>query len=574
MKTIARIRRSSLGPAATLVAIVGLPLMVGCETDSYMNPSKTGRWEHTPTVVPILDRLAVVEDRAGEFVEYSDPTPEDLLPGQEPYRLGPGDGLEITLWDDIQRNQPNNYQRSVDSRGFVDLPQLGQIYLNGLTVEQTRETLAQALGKLVAEPIVSVNVTSARNMTFTIIGAVETPGPYLVPRSDYPLLEALSAAGRFSEASTEYVYIVRQVPLSDKVTNHGIKAPTAAGSSGGTATPPSGAQATPSQPAQPSSGDNLINLIDKLSKPTDGEQPAAQPSAPPAGEKPAEPAAQPATPPAAEPAGQPAAQPVTPPANDKPPIDLPDAPAKPKTQDHPASFSVMATGSTGMTSRRATRGEDPPVDLPDSKPAATTPSGQAAGGNNWVFLDGKWVQIARPANPAAGATQPEQLMTQRVIRISMKQLVSGDARSNIIIRAGDVLRVPPILEGVVYIDGEVQRPGVYNLPSTGKLTLSQVVTAAGGFSEQAIPERTDLIRRLSDNRQAIVRVDLRAIREGTQPDIFLKPDDHVNVGTNFWAYPLAVIRNGFRASYGFGFLIDRNFGNDIFGAPPTNNLGQ
>jgi hypothetical protein len=43
----------------------------------------------------------------------------------------------------------------------------------------------------------------------------------------------------------------------------------------------------------------------------------------------------------------------------------------------------------------------------------------------------------------------------------------------------------------------------------------------------------------------------------------------VNVGTSFWATPLAVIRGGFRASYGFGFLLDRNFGNDVFGAPPS-----
>jgi hypothetical protein len=35
-----------------------------------------------------------------------------------------------------------------------------------------------------------------------------------------------------------------------------------------------------------------------------------------------------------------------------------------------------------------------------------------------------------------------------------------------------------------------------------------------------------------------------------------------------------VIRNGFRMTYGFGFLIDRNWGNDIFGAPPTNITGQ
>jgi cold shock CspA family protein len=26
-----------------------------------------------------------------------------------------------------------------------------------------------------------------------------------------------------------------------------------------------------------------------------------------------------------------------------------------------------------------------------------------------------------------------------------------------------------------------------------------------------------------------------------------------------------VIRNGFRASYGFGFIVDRNLGDDIFG---------
>jgi hypothetical protein len=51
------------------------------------------------------------------------------------------------------------------------------------------------------------------------------------------------------------------------------------------------------------------------------------------------------------------------------------------------------------------------------------------------------------------------------------------------------------------------------------------------------------------------------------PDVYLKPDDRINVGTNFWAYPLAVVRNGFRVSYGFGFVLDRNFGDEVFGPP-------
>ena len=123
---------------------------------------------------------------------------------------------------------------------------------------------------------------------------------------------------------------------------------------------------------------------------------------------------------------------------------------------------------------------------------------------------------------------------------------------------------------MVYIDGEIGRPGVYQLPVSGKLTLSRLVAAAGGFGPIAIPERVDLTRVVGDSHEATIRVNLSAIRNRTEPDIYMQPDDHVNIGTNFWAQPLAVVRNGFRATYGFGFLLDRNFGNDVFGPPPTN----
>ena len=54
------------------------------------------------------------------------------------------------------------------------------------------------------------------------------------------------------------------------------------------------------------------------------------------------------------------------------------------------------------------------------------------------------------------------------------------------------VREPPI--GVVYVDGEILRPGVYNLPASGRLTLSRLVAAAGGLGSLAIPERVDLTR--------------------------------------------------------------------------------
>ena len=182
------------------------------------------------------------------------------------------------------------------------------------------------------------------------------------------------------------------------------------------------------------------------------------------------------------------------------------------------------------------------------------------------------------ARAAAGGDQTEAQKAvvgrTRIIELDMDRMNRGDALQNIVIRPGDTVycEFPPI--GVIYIDGEVARPGTLQFPTAGRPTLSRFIAAAGGLGPIAIPERVDLIRRLPGDREATIRVNLAAIRNRTEPDIYLKRDDHIIIGTNFWATPLAVFRNGFRVTYGFGFLLDRNFGNDVFGAPPINLAGE
>jgi polysaccharide export outer membrane protein len=147
-------------------------------------------------------------------------------------------------------------------------------------------------------------------------------------------------------------------------------------------------------------------------------------------------------------------------------------------------------------------------------------------------------------------------------------LIAGQSEVNIVIRPGDVIRVPTAEAGLIYVTGEVARPGTYGLPPTSKLTVEQAIISAGSYTPTAIPQRVDLTRRLPGNRQATIRLNLAAIGQRTQPDVYLKADDTINVGTNFWAYPLAVFRNGLRISYGFGFVLDRNFSGDVFGENP------
>ncbi len=191
-------------------------------------------------------------------------------------------------------------------------------------------------------------------------------------------------------------------------------------------------------------------------------------------------------------------------------------------------------------------------------------------GGHWVNIDGKWVRV-EPSSPGTGDRLPaEAMVTQRIIEVPYDRLLDGDMRYNVIIRPGDVIRVPPPVIGNVYIGGAISRPGTYALPGDKDLTLKQLIFAAGNVSPLAMPERVDLIRRVDNDQEAIVRLNLRSIFEGEEPDFYLKPNDTINIGTSWVATPLAVIRNGFRMSYGFGFVLDRNFGFDVFGPTQSN----
>jgi polysaccharide biosynthesis/export protein len=95
------------------------------------------------------------------------------------------------------------------------------------------------------------------------------------------------------------------------------------------------------------------------------------------------------------------------------------------------------------------------------------------------------------------------------------------------------------------------------------------VIAARMLDQLAVPERTDIIRRVGPNKEVYVRVNLAKIFEGTEPDIFIKPNDQVVVGTNALAPFLSALRGAFRFTYGFGFLYDRNFA-----AEENNRIGN
>lgn len=572
-------------PRAAWLAVWLLPLAVlslfgssGCETDSYMDPSVTGYYETTPTTIPVLERIDVIEPPEEPLGVTGPPEPQDLIANTLQYRLAAGDVVGVEIYELITQGKTEAAVRVVDAGGFIRLPTINEVQAAGLTVDELREEIRTKLEPFIKNPVVTVDIQEGRSFEYAIQGAVQNSGVFALTKPNFRLTQAIALAGG-ADVICERVLVVRSMAVENATER---EAAGVLGGSGGAAnaSQPSVPQSgTPTQPTQPTAKPpttqanpvDIEALINQLSESDGGGKPpegggAPQPAPKTDAGKSASPGAV-GSAQSAPPVDVDTLEPVT--VAERPGVNPTNA-----TQRKPAaqlanegdSF-IFDVNSQQWVRIRGTNTvqQGVPATAAKSGDGSMAPSPATEGtanGDSAASID------------ASKDKDPRSLFKARIIEVDYDRLVRGDPSQNVVVRPGDdiYLTFPPI--GVVYIDGKIQRPGVFQLPNYGRLTLSRLVAAAGGLTEIAIPERVDLVRRLPGGREAAIRVNLAAIRNMAEPDIILKKDDHVIIGTNFWATPLAVFRNGLRITYGFGFLLDRNFGNDVFGAPPVNFAGQ
>jgi protein involved in polysaccharide export with SLBB domain len=593
-----------------------------------VDPSRTGYFETTPSAMPILNRIDVIE-QASDGPEFVNPSPADLKPGDLSYRFAPGDVLRVQIPSLMQTGQTEIAERVVNQTGDIQLPVINKVQAAGLTTEQLQKNIEEKLQGIIKNPKAFVSLQEGRAFQFRILGSVDQPGLYALNKPDLRLLDALATA-RGASSATSRILVTREVIAEEnkafynQTTSPETDAAQSSAAPAEVVAPTAKTQTTTPAPSTPSvvDIDQLINELPNANEPT------APPTPAPASVDPTS-----ATPPTPAPASvdPTSATPPTPaPTSVEPTPTAPSTPAPTSVEPTPTAPPVQDPGAEPLKRRtqlgllRAESRQAPPVDIDDLEQAkADDRVGQNTGmppatntldattGDQYIFDNASqsWVRksfsaampnqsdAASATNGSATSTNPsditstdaegaklksneaaEALSKKRVIAkqeksividISYNDLVRGQANLNIVIRPGDLIYCDSGQVGVVYIDGEISRPGVYNLPTSGRLTLSRLVAAAGGVSELAIPERCDLIRRLGSDKEACVRISLAAIRNRAEPDVFLKPDDHIIVGTNFWALPLARFRRDLSFPNSVGFQLDRNFGNDVFGAPPT-----
>lgn len=119
-------------------------------------------------------------------------------PVPENYRLGPGDELVLILTGDVQQI----YTLPVTREGFVVIPNVGRVAVNGLTMAGLREALYTYLGGVYsgvrrgpeATTHFEVSISSLRRNQVYVVGEVESPGAYEVT-SVSTAMQALYQAG-------------------------------------------------------------------------------------------------------------------------------------------------------------------------------------------------------------------------------------------------------------------------------------------------------------------------------------------------------------------------------------------
>ena len=129
------------GAAAVMLLVMGL----GCEFDSYMDPSVVGRWERTPVILPILDQLDIIDEPPSKAPGTTPVKSEDLIPEIEEYVIGPGDLITFTIFELVVPNVESVQTRRVDELGYVRLPLIGAMKVAGLKPSRLEKAVSQKL---------------------------------------------------------------------------------------------------------------------------------------------------------------------------------------------------------------------------------------------------------------------------------------------------------------------------------------------------------------------------------------------------------------------------------------------
>jgi polysaccharide export outer membrane protein len=140
------------------------------------------------------------------LVQLGLPAPQNNVEAtQQPYTLGVGDRIAVELFDLPEFS--GDYQIPVG--GTLNLPLIGEIYLEDLTLEQASNQLRAKYLSVLKDPIVTVMLITPRPLNVSVLGEVHRPGSYAME---------LAQAGEGQQATSQYPTLTQALERAGGIT--------------------------------------------------------------------------------------------------------------------------------------------------------------------------------------------------------------------------------------------------------------------------------------------------------------------------------------------------------------------
>lgn len=124
------------------------------------------------------------------------------------YTVGPGDILSVIVFNHPELTLPAGPQRSAAESGFqvsadgtINYPFIGQVVARGRTPEDIRREISQSLSFFIPDPQVEVRVAAFNSQSVVVSGEVRAPNRQALTTVPLSLIEAINAAGGFTDAA-------------------------------------------------------------------------------------------------------------------------------------------------------------------------------------------------------------------------------------------------------------------------------------------------------------------------------------------------------------------------------------
>jgi polysaccharide export outer membrane protein len=150
----------------------------------------------TPVTMSLLNSLEASRRSQGREIA------REFAVLETEYLIGPGDVLQIIVWDHPELTIPAGSFRDAETSGqqvgddgYVYYPYVGLIKAIGMNIAALRDVLTEELSAYIQDPQLDVRVVGYRSKRVYVVGEVNEPG--LLPLNDVPLTiaDAISLSG-------------------------------------------------------------------------------------------------------------------------------------------------------------------------------------------------------------------------------------------------------------------------------------------------------------------------------------------------------------------------------------------